>query len=96
LPTAVFGYFQAFAAAGMHENRIEGQVPITIPCSAVTRRGFLKAIELSLEHKPTTEELLSPLLKGGTLHEDIVAAVRRDVENLTVTKGHRKAAAGTK
>lgn len=87
LPTGVFGYFEAFAAAGMHENRTEGQVAITIPCSTVTRRGFLKAIEQGLGHRPTSEEVLSALLKGRTLHEDTVAAVRRDIENLTATKG---------
>lgn len=89
LSTATFGYFEAFAAAGMQENETEGQLRIAIPCSPVTRRGFLKAIEQGLGHKPTVEEILAPLLEGGKLNEETIAAIRLDVESLmrpTTTK----------
>jgi hypothetical protein len=82
LSTAVFGYFEAFAAAGMQENATEGHLPITIRCSTVTRRGFLKAIEQDLGHKPSVEEVLAPLLEGGKLNEETVAAIRLDIESL--------------
>ena len=95
LSTAVFGYFEAFAAAGMQENATEGQLPITIPCSPVTRRGFLKAIEQDFGHKPMVEEVLAPLLEGGKLHEETVAAIRRDIENLTVAKQKPKPRKGS-
>ena len=93
---AVFGYFEAFAAAGMLENKTEGQLPITIRCSPVTRRGFLNAMEQGLGHKPTVEEVLAPLLEGGKLHDETVAAVRRDIETLTATKRNPKRAQETK
>ena len=84
LSTAVFGYFEAFAAAGMQETAAEGNLPIAIRCSPVTRRGFLKAIEQDLGRKPSAEEVLAPLLEGGALNEETVAAIRRDIENLVV------------
>jgi hypothetical protein len=83
LSTAIFGYFEAFAVAGIKENEIPGQLPIAIPCNPGVRRGFLKAIGQQLERETTSEDVLAPLLEGGKLNEETVAAIRLDVERLT-------------
>lgn len=86
LSASVFGYFEAFAAAGMQENATKEHLPIAIRCSPVTRRGFLKTIEQNLGRTPTVDEILAPLLEGGKLNEATVTAIRLDIESLTVPK----------
>jgi hypothetical protein len=91
LAPAIFGYLQAFAAAGMKEGEVPGQLPITIACNPTARRTFLKALAEQLGHKPTSEEVLAPLLEGGRLNEETIAAIRADVEGLTAEPKSRTA-----
>jgi hypothetical protein len=86
LSAPALGYLEAFAAAGMDENRTEGQLPIAIRCSPVTRRIYLQSMAEGLGHPPTADEVLSFLAKPAHLQADTMAALHRDVQSLSTVR----------